>query len=328
MAKRGNPGLQGRLLEKSIEAYVLALETINRLSIKYRIEAFVYLVCNAWELLLKAKLILDSGNRLAIYEKGKKSDQPKHSHSLRICLAKLFPDVENPVRRNVEFIASLRDQSVHLVLYTIPKEVLGLFQASVLSYHRHLVEWFDVSLSDRVSVGMMTIVYDFVPDELDLGNAKLVRQMGKETARYLSQFAASIRTEHNKLGHPSDFAIDISYRLVLTKKPTEGDITLSAGSGGEMMGIMEVPKDPAKTHPYRRKELIARLNEQLESDSINQYDIQCVVKVHKIKSRSDFYYQGKISGSPVQYSEKFAAWILEQFNKDNTFFKNCRGKAQ
>jgi hypothetical protein len=54
-------GLKGRLLENSIEAYILALESINRLSIKYRVETFAYLICNAWELLLKAKIIQDAG---------------------------------------------------------------------------------------------------------------------------------------------------------------------------------------------------------------------------------------------------------------------------
>lgn len=36
--RRGNPGLCGKLLDKSVEAYILALETINRLSIQYRVE--------------------------------------------------------------------------------------------------------------------------------------------------------------------------------------------------------------------------------------------------------------------------------------------------
>jgi len=35
--RRGNPGLCGKLLDKSVEAYILALETINRLSIQYRV---------------------------------------------------------------------------------------------------------------------------------------------------------------------------------------------------------------------------------------------------------------------------------------------------
>lgn len=327
MAKPGNPGLQGRLLEKSIEAYVLALETINRLSIKYRVEAFTYLICNSWELLLKAKLIRDTGDRKAIYEK-KKTGQPVRTHSLRFCLERIFPDENNPTRKNVEFISDLRDQSVHLVLSAIPKDVLGLFQASVLGYHKHLVEWFGVSLNDRVSVGMMTIVFDFAPDELDLGNAKLIRQLGKETTNYLAGYSASIQDEAKKLGHSNDFAIDIDYRLVLTKNPAEGDITIKAGADGDVVGLLEVAKDPAKTHPYRQKELIVRMNELLGEAMVNKYDIECVVRAFKIKKRGEFYYQGKVKGSPVQYSEKFIAWMVEQFEKDDMFFKKCRGKVK
>jgi hypothetical protein len=54
LRRRGNPGTKGRLLGKSLEAYLLALETINRLTITYRVETFCALACNAWELLLKA----------------------------------------------------------------------------------------------------------------------------------------------------------------------------------------------------------------------------------------------------------------------------------
>jgi len=32
--RKGRAGLKGQLVEKSVDAYVLALETINRLSIK------------------------------------------------------------------------------------------------------------------------------------------------------------------------------------------------------------------------------------------------------------------------------------------------------
>ena len=82
---RGNPGLKGRLLDKSIEAYILSLETINRLSVKYRVETFAYLICNAWELLLKAKILQDTKRRRAIYYK-KKRGEPRRSLSLRDCL--------------------------------------------------------------------------------------------------------------------------------------------------------------------------------------------------------------------------------------------------
>jgi hypothetical protein len=75
----GNPGLKGRLVDKSVEGYILALETINRLSIQYRVETFCYLICNAWELLLKAKILEDTdNNRNAIYRGKKKLGQQRY----------------------------------------------------------------------------------------------------------------------------------------------------------------------------------------------------------------------------------------------------------
>ena len=80
---RGNPGLKGRLVDKSIEGYILALETINRLSIQYRVETFCYLICNAWELLLKAKILHDAGKDPdAIYRGKKKSGERPEALSL------------------------------------------------------------------------------------------------------------------------------------------------------------------------------------------------------------------------------------------------------
>ena len=87
--KRGNPGLKGQLLEKSIEAYIMALETINRLSIKYRVEAFTYFICNAWELLLKAKIIEDTNDRRSIFYSMTEKPRPR-SLALRDCLGKVF----------------------------------------------------------------------------------------------------------------------------------------------------------------------------------------------------------------------------------------------
>lgn len=97
MPKRvGNPGLKGKLVEKSIEAYILSLETINRLSAKYRIESFTYLICNSWELLLKAKIISDSGDKGSIYFK-KVKDKNRRSLALRDCLNKVFPHDNDPI---------------------------------------------------------------------------------------------------------------------------------------------------------------------------------------------------------------------------------------
>ena len=46
-----------KLLEKSQEAFIMAIEIYNKPTLKYRVEGFSFFICNAWELLLKAYLI-------------------------------------------------------------------------------------------------------------------------------------------------------------------------------------------------------------------------------------------------------------------------------
>jgi hypothetical protein len=103
------------------------LETINRLSVKYRVETFVYLICNAWELLLKAKILHDAQKRDAIYYPKARGTRPR-TLALRDCLTKLFTAERDPIRLNVEHVANLRDEAVHLVISHVPREIIGLFR--------------------------------------------------------------------------------------------------------------------------------------------------------------------------------------------------------
>ncbi len=49
--------LSTRLVDKSIEAFIMGLEIYNKPTIKYRIEGFSFFICNAWELMLKAEML-------------------------------------------------------------------------------------------------------------------------------------------------------------------------------------------------------------------------------------------------------------------------------
>ena len=327
---RGNPGLKGRLVEKSVEGYILALETINRLSIKYRVETFCYLICNAWELLLKAKLLVDAGNdHNAIYRGKKKRGERRESLSLRECLDRIIPNKSDPERRNVECIAELRDEAVHLVMSGVPSDVLCLFQACVINYHRRLNEWFGVSLSDRVHVGMMSLVYDLEPQRGDMTDKRLRRKLGREAANYLTRYCAQIKNEFDQLQRPIQFSVGIEYRLALTKNHDDADIVLSQGSaGGAAVRIVEVPKDSSKSHPYRQKEVIEKMKAAVPVLTINQYDVQCVNKAHGVKQRPEYFYQGKVKGSPCQYSQGFVDWLIQQHHRDGEFFAKARAKAK
>ena len=315
-----NFDLKKRLVDKSFEAYILALETINRIAIQYRLETFCYLICNAWELLLKAKILDDK-------DKIDKSGREGQTLSLRECLKRVMQNEKDPIRRNIERIVELRDESVHLVISQIPREVISLFQAGVINYHRHLKEWFDMSLSDRAPVGMMSIVYDIGPNQWDMTDKRLRKQLGQDAATFLAKYCAELKRDFDQLQHSNQFSIGIEYKLVLTKNPDDADIILSSGSGdSEPTQVVMVPKDPSVSHPLRQKEVIELL--QAEQLPINQYDIQCVNKVYKIKSKSAYFYQGKVPGSPSQYSQTFVDWLIERYRRDEQFFLKAREKTK
>ena len=64
--------LSRKLLEKSENAFLLALEIYNKPTVEYRVESFCMLFINAWELMLKAHLIEEAKNVKVIFVKGSK----------------------------------------------------------------------------------------------------------------------------------------------------------------------------------------------------------------------------------------------------------------
>src|ERR1017187_6505040 len=100
------PPLHSKFLEKAQAAITSAVEIYNKPSFAYREETFAILALNAWELLLKAKVLKDASNSIAslrVYESRTKKTGAKStkqylrynragnpvSISLHACIAKL-----------------------------------------------------------------------------------------------------------------------------------------------------------------------------------------------------------------------------------------------
>lgn len=80
------PPLHQKLVDKAVAAITAAVEVYNKPSFVYREETFAILALNAWELLLKAKVVKDAGNDLKsirVYQaRPTKSGEP----SKKLCL--------------------------------------------------------------------------------------------------------------------------------------------------------------------------------------------------------------------------------------------------
>jgi hypothetical protein len=144
-----------RLLENSIAAALSAIEIYNKPDFKYREQVFSILIINAWELLLKAKLVADSGERLESLYVLKEDGQPKVSRTgqpltIEILGAVRKLDLDPAIAGNLEALIGVRDVSVHFyaseslsyLVYTLGAAALQNYQTFVRqNFGRSLLEY-------------------------------------------------------------------------------------------------------------------------------------------------------------------------------------------
>jgi hypothetical protein len=272
---------------------------------------------------MKAKLLNEG--EMIFYKK--KYRKPRRSLSLDVCLNRIFTSENDPIKLNIKTVHELRNTATHLAIPVIPTDIMGLFQAGVLNYPKMLQEWFGISLSDRVPLGMMSLVYDFDPTEYSFEHPKMKRKMSAETIRWLKSFQQNIRTQASSLGNTiTQFYIPIDFKLAIIKNPSKADIVLSSSTTADQEAlILEVAKDIDKTHPYRCKDVEALVSARLaDKIPINRYDILCIRTIYNIDSRPEFYYKSKF-WTP-RYSELFVEWIVSQATKHPDFFTRIRAR--
>ena len=94
------------LLSKSEEAYLMAIEIINKPTINYRTEGFCFFICNAWELLLKAYLINKANDINAINYK----DGSNRTIGLDECVEKVFTSTTDKTKNNITLLRNIRNK--------------------------------------------------------------------------------------------------------------------------------------------------------------------------------------------------------------------------
>lgn len=160
-----------RFLKKAEAALVSAIEVYNRPTFEYREETFAILALNAWELLLKAKLLAEHGNKMSClyaYEKrdlapGKKSKKLYVKRNRTgspmtvglgkaiVHLAKQGVVVDAAIKSNLDALSEIRDNAIHFVVASpqLAKQVLEVGTAAVRNFIEIARVWFRHDLSGR-----------------------------------------------------------------------------------------------------------------------------------------------------------------------------------
>lgn len=145
-----------RLVEKSIEAFIMGLEIYNKPTIKYRIEGFSFFITNAWELMLKAALI-NRGESIYF------SDKPDRTLSAENVIKKIYTDKNTRIRLNLEKIIELRNISTHYITEDYEVKYAPLFQACVLNFVNEIQRFHTVDITKYIAQNFLTISASYAP---------------------------------------------------------------------------------------------------------------------------------------------------------------------
>lgn len=310
--------LTERLVEKSIEAFIMGLEIYNKPTIKYRIEGFSFFICNAWELMLKAKLINDKIN---IYY----NDDPTRTISLSESIKKVYTDENTRLRINLEKIIDLRNISTHFITEDYELKYAPLFQACVLNYIQELLRWHKVDITERIPQNFLTISAHLEP----LTNEEIKIKYDANIAEQFIKHANEIDVLAKEL-NSDKFAINIAQRLYITRDKDKADFKIRIDKHAENAGsIIKELKDPADTHKYSYNSVLLAVQERLKKKNIrlnykkgfNSYVLNLIIKFYDIKNNPKYAYEHEIGNLKQHtYSQQLVDFIVGEITKNPTTF--------
>lgn len=270
------------LLEKSINCALSAIEIYNKPDFKYREECFVILMTNSWELLFKAKILLDNKNNpKSIYlidtnkpltKKGKprkkiiyKTNRCGNHTTLDIfkSIEKIVKDnLENPInktlRENIEILVEYRDNAVHFLNESpaLGKKIQEIGTANLKSYVTMVTGWFDFDLS-RYNFFLMPISFfhSFEIESFSINNKDI---QVKNLLNYIHQ--KELLYHENDL---SDHNISLSLETKFVKSQKSNCLDVKYSNNPDLLINFDAEKAFENKYQLRYKEeLVPKLKER------------------------------------------------------------------
>lgn len=312
--------LAGQLVNKSLEAFIMGLEIYNKPTIRYRVEGFSFFITNAWELMLKAKLLNDGES---IYFK----DNPDRTLSFNDVINKVYPDKKQPLRLNLEKIVTLRNTSTHFITEDYEMVYAPLFQSNVLSFGEQLQRFHQHDITQDIPQNFLTLSATMAP----LTNEQIKLKYSPEVAQRLIFQKNDIETTAEL--NPNDkFSMAIAHHLYQVKSKDNADFTFKFAADGELpVQTVTKYKNPAETHKYSYSNLVMEIKRRLEIHNIKlkfksgqqikhvftSYVLTLFINFYDMKSNDKYAFKHIIGKSKsYSYSQSAAEFVVSEIKKD------------
>lgn len=311
--------LENRLLEKSKEAFTLAIELYNKPTIKYRIEGFSLFICNAWELMLKAHLLKSKGPNSIYYP-----DNPNRTITLENAIKIIFTNNKDPLRLNLEKIIELRNTSTHFITEEYEMVYVPLFQSCILNFNEKMMAFHNIDMTSIIPQNFLSLSVSMKA----LSETEII-------AKYPEEIANKILDMKNKIDELSlntnnaKFAIRIEHHHYITKNKDKATSFVKIDNTADpSIKIVKEVKDPNNTHGLTAKACITKIKERLSREKIDlyyngilakftSYHFTNFCKHYGIKKNEHFCYVHRQFSTPqYSYSLQTVEFIVDELKKD------------
>ncbi|WP_321835380.1 DUF3644 domain-containing protein [Clostridium butyricum] len=300
-----------KLLNKSREAFLMAIEIYNKPTIHYRVEGFSFFICNAWELMLKAHMINKFGEESIYYR-----DNPNRTITLEKCISNIFTNNKAPLRLNLEKIIELRNTSTHFITEEYEMIYIPLFQSCVFNFIEKMQDFHNIDMTEVIPQNFLTLSVS-----MKSINANEIR------AKYPEEIANKLINTNENISEMSKdsndgFAIRIEHYHYITKDKNRATSFVCINNKAEaQIKIVKELKNPNDTHKYTAKKCIAEIKKRLFKLNIgiefNMYGFNLFCKYYNIKANEKLCYIYKVGSQPqYSYSMQTIELIVDEIKKN------------
>lgn len=310
--------IENKLLEKSKEAFAMAIELYNKPTIKYRVEGFSLFICNAWELMLKAHMLKSMGESSIYYK-----DNPGRTLSLENCIQKVFTNNKDPLRLNLEKIIELRNTSTHFITEEYEMVYVPLFQSCVLNFNEKMMSFHNIDMTAIIPQNFLTLSVSMKA----LDESEIIAKYPEEIATKLLDIKNNV--DELSYNNNAKFAIRIEHLHYITKKKEQATSLVGIDNSADAkVKIVKELKDPNDTHKYTAKLCISIIKERLAKDGIHlmyngkevkftSFHFINFVKHFDLKNNEKYCYTHRQFSMPqYSYSQQAIDFIVEELRKD------------
>jgi hypothetical protein len=311
-----------------------AIEIYNKPDFQYREETFAILMLNAWELLLKARIVkMSAGDfgSIEVWEPIKKKDgtdgkrrrrrKNRAGNTLTINIQEALgrvqrypnPGIDKRCVANVILLMDIRDNAIHLHNMTggLSQKVQEIGSATLRNFARAAEGWFDYNL-DRFNFYIMPLAFQPPRSAIE---SLTFSQEGTAVRNLMAEISQA------ELMHPSDesekfnVSMRIELHFVRTTNPDALPFRHSKDEGAFAVEVKE--EDLRRMFPWDYHELIEQLGSRYGDFKQNSkfYDLKRKVEISEKHSRTRYLDPGNPKSTKKRF---YSPGILGEFDKHYT----------